>query len=95
MRSRGLNAYDERSLKTALMAITAEKKDSDEDGVADVEELKAGENPNVAAGDDFPPPEYGCAVGSRHGGEERLALGFGILLAAMTRRRSKSRVRGA
>lgn len=65
MRSRGLVAYDTNSLNTALDALGGEKRDSDNDGISDVDELKAGTNPNAAGqgGDDVPVPDYGCNVG--------------------------------
>lgn len=62
LRSRGLVGYDEASLKLALTAISAEKKDSDGDGVIDVDELKKGTDPSVSAsavGEE--PAEYGCS----------------------------------
>lgn len=91
MRSRGLVAYDERSLATALKAISAENKDSDEDGTPDVQELKEGLNPNLATGEDFPPPEYGCAVrSSRDSRSGAFALVL-IGLCAGARRRSRTR----
>ncbi len=63
MRARGLVAYDTNSLATALTALTAEKKDSDEDGTPDIAELMAGTDPNTGAGDAaVAAPEYGCAV---------------------------------
>jgi len=60
MRSRGLVAQNIASLDTALDALTAEKTDSDHDGVPDIDELKAGTNPNVAGGGAVTPPSYGC-----------------------------------
>lgn len=90
MRSRGLQAYDEASLVRALAALTAEKKDSDEDGTPDIEELKAGEDPNVAAGDSLPPPEYGCTT-TRDGASSpisALSLTIGIACAIARRRRA-------
>jgi uncharacterized protein (TIGR03382 family) len=50
MRMRGLKAGDEASLATALDAMAAENVDSDGDGVTDIDELKAGTNPNVVDG---------------------------------------------
>lgn len=64
-RSRGLVAYDEASLRLALDAIAGAKKDSDGDGAADIDELKSGEDPNGAFGDDAPVPEYGCRFAAR------------------------------
>jgi len=60
MRNRGLVAQSIPSLDTALDALTAEKTDSDHDGVPDIDELKAGTNPNVAGGGAVTPPSYGC-----------------------------------
>jgi uncharacterized membrane protein YgcG len=50
MRSRGLVFYDEASLRRALAALDAERIDSDRDGTPDIDELRAGGNPNVASG---------------------------------------------
>ena len=60
MRSRGLVAQNLGSLDTALDALAAEKTDSDHDGTPDIDELKAGTDPNVAGGGSVPPPSYGC-----------------------------------
>jgi hypothetical protein len=60
MRARGLTAQNVASLHTALDALAAEKTDSDGDGVPDIDELKAGTNPNSAGGGVVPPPTYGC-----------------------------------
>ncbi len=89
MRGRGLVAYDEGPLRTALDALTAEKRDSDKDGVADIAELVAATDPNVApgaGGGDVLVPEYGCASG----GSARTpgiagALGVAALLALRRR----------
>ncbi|HUM12164.1 MAG TPA: hypothetical protein VLT82_14560 [Myxococcaceae bacterium] len=60
MRARGLVAQNIASLDTALDALNAEHKDSDGDGTPDIDELKAGADPNVAGGGNVPPPTYGC-----------------------------------
>ncbi|HET6981308.1 MAG TPA: thrombospondin type 3 repeat-containing protein [Myxococcaceae bacterium] len=60
MRARGLVAQNIGSLDTALDALAAEKTDSDGDGTPDIDELKAGTDPNVAGGGAVPPPTYGC-----------------------------------
>lgn len=90
MRSRGLQAYDEASLKRALAALSAEKKDSDEDGTPDIEELKAGDDPNVAAGDSLPPPEYGCATSRGDTSSPIFALLMVIGVACARARRQES-----
>src|SRR5262249_59260271 len=60
MRAGGLVAQNLGSLDTALDALAAEHTDSDGDGVGDIDELKAGSDPNVAGGGSAPPPTYGC-----------------------------------
>jgi hypothetical protein len=60
MRSRGLVAQNLGSLDTALDALAAEGTDSDHDGTGDIDELKAGTDPNAAGGSSVPPPSYGC-----------------------------------
>jgi hypothetical protein len=60
MMARGLVAQNLSSLDTALDALAAEHTDSDGDGVGDIDELKAGSDPNVAGGGAVTPPTYGC-----------------------------------
>lgn len=92
LRSRGLVANDEGSLRTALDAIEAEGKDSDGDGSPDVAELVAGGDPNVGAdgsGSDAVVPEYGCSSSSRRSPDAGAAA-FGLLIGLglfATRRR--------
>lgn len=92
MRSRGLRAGDAGSLRGALAASTAERRDSDNDGVSDLDELKRGADPNAAGADAVEPPAYGC--GGRVAAREvpRRAM-FPVLLTVMllalvTRRRA-------
>jgi hypothetical protein len=79
MMARGLVAQNLGSLDTALDALAAEHTDSDHDGVGDIDELKAGADPNVAGGGSVTPPSYGCfdASGQR---SSPLAL-FPLVLA--------------
>jgi len=87
MRSRGLVAQNIASLDTALDALAAERKDSDGDGVPDIDELKAGTNPNVAGGGDVPPPSYGCFDVSGQTGSPLalLPVALGLLLLRVRR----------
>jgi hypothetical protein len=65
MRQRGLMAGDESSMKRAFMAMATAQVDSDGDGQADVDELKAGGDPHVGPGTPAAPvPEYGCRTSS-------------------------------
>jgi len=65
MRSRGLIAYDEASVRTGLDALAAEDEDSDTDGVPDVRELREGTDPNASPGGEDLTPEYGLCSTSR------------------------------
>lgn len=62
LRSRGLVAEDLASLQGSLAAAIGEKHDSDGDGMSDVDELRAGGDPNEAFASDVPPPAYGCGA---------------------------------
>ena len=68
MMARGLVAQNLGSLDTALDALAAEHTDSDGDGVPDIDELKAGSDPNVAGGGSVTPPSYGCFDSSGQSG---------------------------
>lgn len=93
MRSRGLVAYDEASLGSALDALAAEQKDSDGDGTDDIRELRDGTDPNAGAGgSESPVPEYGCNAATRPGGGASLAL-LAAVLVVVWRRRRKTLVR--
>lgn len=102
MRGRGLVAYDEASLVTALMALEGEGTDSDGDGVGDIEELQQGADPNLVEGGEAPiVPEYGCSVGARgssaRGGDLNKSdidgVSVALALAALARRISARRPR--
>ncbi|HEY3357328.1 MAG TPA: hypothetical protein VGQ83_29025 [Polyangia bacterium] len=64
MMARGLVAYDEGSLTTALDRMATDAVDSNHNGVTDIDELKAGTDPNAGAAP-ADVPVYGCAVSSR------------------------------
>lgn len=99
MRSRGLVANNEGSLKSALQAITGEKKDSNGDGVTDIDALKAGQDPNGSAasadgGGSSGTPEpiqYGCArvapKATPDGESALVTAGLLGLVAVLVRRR--------
>jgi len=99
MRSRGLVAYDEASLRRALDALAAEKKDSDGDGTSDIDELRTGGDPNAGAsgpgGEDVIAPEYGCGVSAGRrvrdassNGFVVASIGIAVVLARGRRRRA-------
>ncbi len=103
LQSRGLQAGDAGSLKTALDAITAEKKDSDGDCKIDVDELKAGTSPNEGAascgapagsGDDDG-PVYGCIgrVAGGRGSDGLPALAAALGVAVLLRRAMRRAIR--
>jgi hypothetical protein len=62
LRSRGLRAGDEASLRGALGAMVGEKHDTDGDGTPDADELAAGEDPNGEADTSIEPVAYGCGA---------------------------------
>lgn len=73
MRSRGAQAYDNDSIKTALDALAAENTDSDGDGVPDIQELKEGTDPN-GSGTETIKPEYGCSTSGKSSGADWLGV---------------------
>lgn len=89
LKSRGLDISRPDSLRTALQAAEAERSDSNQNGVADVDELRMGNDPSVADSEGIPPAEYGCAASSapiRHG-FGFAAMGCGVLTWLWLRRR--------
>ena len=96
MRQRGLRMYDDPSLRAALAAMEAERVDSDGDGVADIDELRAGTNPNVGtladggaapSTTDFPEPSYGVGCATGAGSAQSAALVALAAIAALAVRR--------
>jgi hypothetical protein len=89
LRARGLVSGNDGSLTAALDALAKDGVDSDGDGVPDVEELKAGTDPNVAGTDTGASPatpKYGCGAEVAPGLE---ALALGVWLVFSRRRRAR------
>jgi hypothetical protein len=86
MLDRALVAHDEASLKRALDQMQAERVDSNGDGLADIDALRAGKDPN--AGQDA--PQYGiqCNFGLSPQGLGPGGLALAALLAWLWRRSS-------
>jgi hypothetical protein len=95
LRSRGLVANDEGSLRNALAAAAAEQHDSDHDGVTDVDELKAGTDPNNAETATVPPPIYGCGGSNVSGAAPTNlpAAAMAVMAAVCLARRRRGRMR--
>lgn len=73
----GVTLLNVQGLRNALTQMTANKDDSDKDGVDDITELKAGTDPNVGEGG--PPadegPQFGCQFAT---GSARSGLGWAV-----------------
>lgn len=97
----GLTAGSVPSLKSALSTLEANGTDSDGDGSADIDELKAGTNPNVADAapgeggaapvvappvEEVPLPETGCSVNFAAPASASATL-LGLLALGFLRRR--------
>lgn len=97
-RRAGLEGGDTSQLLDVLGTLETNRTDSDADGTPDVEELRAGTNPNALEGKlkcYVPPAEDGCAVGSCAAPSSRRTSWFAPLaalaLAAFVRRRAARR----
>lgn len=96
MRDLGLSADDHNSLTTALTALTNEKIDSDGDGVDDIDELKAGTDPNTDAPASLRTPtvpSLGCSATpkGRDTSAPLAVFGVGLLLRFIGRRQRRVR----
>lgn len=89
MMARGLVASDETALNSALDKMVTDKVDSDGDGVTDIDELKAGTDPNTKAGETATAAGYGCNATAG----DPSALGAGLLvgLGLLVSRRRRAR----
>lgn len=85
------------ALKAALEGDDAEHLDSDGDGVPDIEELRAGTDPNVGASgveaaSDVPLPETGCTFLARPPASRApLSTALAGLVLVLARRRRRAR----
>lgn len=105
MRAHGLVSGSDTSLFAALDAMTADKTDSLCDGTPDIDDLKAGRDPNVADGDGGAPascgtpvgdgvaPEYGCVgrVAPSRPTDDEAAIAATLVVAAIVAMRGKRR----
>lgn len=82
LKSRGLRTGDEGSLRNALRALVGEKHDTDNDGIPDDAELKAGEDPNGDVDTSVPPVSYGCGAEIATQ-PKRSMTPFGLILTAL------------
>ena len=92
MKARGLRLEDLPSLDTALDALAAENHDSNGNGINDIDELKAGNDPNASSGSAVV-PTYGClgSVARQHpGGGAGWAALIALALAGVRLRRRRA-----
>ena len=93
MRLRGLRGKHASTIAPALAVLESDGADSDGDGMGDVAELAAGQNPNVEGDDSLCGPTYGCFRVEPRGSLEHDALvGFFTLgvLGLLWARRARS-----
>lgn len=91
----GLSARSPEDLPAALDALEAAKTDSDGDGATDVDELRAGEDPNRPGAQSLCGPVYGCGARIASDGPRWHAslasLGAALLLLLRSRARRRPR----
>jgi len=85
------------TLAGALARSEADRVDTDGDGTLDVEELRAGTDPNspFAGASSADDPTYGCALAGAAGGLTPALVTLGAILFLQRRRRLLSSGRGA
>jgi hypothetical protein len=99
LRRAGLECCNTRQLRDVIATLEANATDSDSDGVPDVEELRAGTDPNAAEGNlecYVPEPDEGCTLAPRTSPTERTAgawSGFGLALVGLVALRRRARRR--
>jgi len=89
LKARGLVPGNLAALDTALDALAAENHDSNGNGVSDIDELKAGNDPNATGGGNAVVPTYGCvgSVAPARPGPGAAALVAALLVALVALRR--------
>jgi hypothetical protein len=92
---RGLRGADDDSLRAALDAMRRDRVDSDGDGMADIDELVWGTDPNVPdvpRGEVTPTPTYGCSLAPSRGGPSGVwSLTLVIVASGIRRRHGKGK----
>lgn len=94
-RAKGLVSFDDAKLVQVLDALEVEGTDSDGDGASDVEELRAGTDPNVSSGSGpstLGPLRYGCGAEAGPGALEGLGLAGWLVAWRRWRRRARHHV---
>jgi hypothetical protein len=84
----GLLAYDVGTLASILGKMRDAQDDSDKDEMSDIDEIKAGRNPNInditgEPPDDYPPPVYGCQAAGERARRAPPAATWAAVAAAM------------
>jgi hypothetical protein len=96
-RRAGLECCNPNLLREVLATLETNATDSDMDGVPDMDELRAGTDPNAAEGKlecYVPPPDEGCATSARAArGSGALPWTFGVALALVAGAAARARGR--
>ncbi len=83
MRDHGVSAQDTDSVKQAIQELQAVPPNGDAGGVAFIDALKAGMDPNAVSGKSIESVKYGCsAAPGRRSGAIGMALVFGLIVVA-------------